>query len=83
MTRPDIPADKLAEVAGLATALADRILEQHAAGATIPPNQFHMLVNATRMLQDHGVAWPAAVDRVLTEVARRAEAISDGDDRVS
>ncbi|WP_244537041.1 hypothetical protein [Methylobacterium pseudosasicola] len=68
-----MPPEKLAEVAGLATALADRILEQHAAGTTIPTNQFHMLVNATRMLQDNGVPWPPSVEHVLMEVAKRAE----------
>ncbi|MCJ2092190.1 hypothetical protein MKK67_06725 [Methylobacterium sp. J-072] len=68
-----MPPEKLAEVAGLATALADRILEQHAAGTTIAPNQFHMLVNATRMLQDNGVPWPPSVEHVLMEVAKRAE----------
>ncbi|KST60051.1 hypothetical protein AO398_04055 [Methylobacterium sp. GXS13] len=84
--------DKVAEVARLATAIADRILAQNAAGTTIPPEQFTMLVRAARMLLDNGVAWPPAVEHVLMEVARRieqAEAVSDvapaaseGDDAV-
>jgi hypothetical protein len=86
VTDPAVPPEKLTEVAGLATALADRILEQHAAGTTIAPNQFHMLVNATRMLQDNGVPWPPSVELVLMEVARRAEqaeVVSAGDDVVA
>jgi hypothetical protein len=73
MSDADGPPGKLAEVAGLAAAIADHILEQHAAGTTIPPKQFHMLVTATRMLQDNGVPWPPSVELVLTEVARRFE----------
>ena len=72
MSDADGPPDRLAEIAGLATAIADRILEQHAAGTSIPPVQFTMLVNAARMLQDNGVPWPPSVESVLMEVARRA-----------
>ncbi|MCJ2071277.1 hypothetical protein MKK75_21195 [Methylobacterium sp. J-030] len=61
----------MAEVAGLAAAIADRILDQHAAGASIPPEQFRMLVRAARMLLDNGVAWPPSVEHVVMEVARR------------
>ncbi|MCJ2123145.1 hypothetical protein [Methylobacterium sp. J-077] len=73
MTDADAPPDKLAEVAGLATALADRILDQHVAGTTIQPKQFYMLVQATQVLQDKGVAWPPSVELVLTEIAKRAD----------
>lgn len=65
--------DKLAEVAGLAAAIADRILDQHAAGTSIPPEQFRMLVRAARMLLDNGVPWPPSVEHVVMEVARRLE----------
>ncbi|MCJ2090021.1 hypothetical protein MKK88_29125 [Methylobacterium sp. E-005] len=63
----------MAEVAGLAAAIADRILDQHAAGTSIPPEQFRMLVRAARMLLDHGVPWPPSVEHVVMEVARRLE----------
>ncbi|QEE41538.1 hypothetical protein FV241_12760 [Methylobacterium sp. WL2] len=65
--------DKLVEVARLATAIANRILEQNEAGTTIPPEQFIMLVRAARMLQDNGAPWPPSVEHVLMEVAKRAE----------
>lgn len=65
------PPNKLAEVAGLAAAIADRILEQHEAGATIPPEQFRMLVSAARMLLDNDVPWPPSVTYLVMEVARR------------
>jgi hypothetical protein len=73
VTDADVPPDKLAEIAGLATALADRILDRHVAGTSIQPKQFHMLVKATRMLQDNGVAWPPSVELVLMQIAKRAE----------
>lgn len=63
--------DKMAEVAGLSAAIADRILDQHAAGTSIPPEQFRMLVRAARMLLDNGVPWPPSVEHVVMEVARR------------
>ncbi|MCJ2056816.1 hypothetical protein MKL09_09645 [Methylobacterium sp. J-048] len=63
----------MAEVARLATAIADRILEQNAAGITIPPEQFTMLVRAARMLLDNGAPWPPSVEQVLMEVARHIE----------
>ena len=79
----DAPLDKLAEVKGLATALADRILDQHVAGTTIQPNQFHMLVRATQMLQDNGVPWPPSVELVLTEIAQRAERLEAASERIT
>ncbi|WP_244514097.1 hypothetical protein [Methylobacterium sp. UNC378MF] len=63
----------MAEVAGLAAAIADHILSQHQAGTTIPPEQFRMLVSAARMLLDNGVAWPPSVTYLVMEVARRVE----------
>ncbi|MCJ2022304.1 MULTISPECIES: hypothetical protein [unclassified Methylobacterium] len=81
----------MAEVAGLAAAIADRILDQHVAGASIPPEQFRMLVRAARMLLDNGVPWPPSVEHVVMEVARRLQdfeapatstAPSEGDDVV-
>jgi hypothetical protein len=73
MTASGDQPNKMAEVAGLAAAIADRILEQHEAGITIPPEQFTMLVRAARMLLDSGVPWPDSVERVVMEVARRVE----------
>lgn len=67
------PPDKMAEVAGLAAAIADHILAQHEAGLTIPPDQFRMLVSAARMLLDNGVSWPPSVTYLVMEVARRVE----------
>ncbi|WP_244507529.1 hypothetical protein [Methylobacterium phyllostachyos] len=63
----------MAEVAGLAAAIADRILEQHEAGTSIPPEQFRMLVRAARMLLDNDVPWPPSVEHVVMEVARRLQ----------
>jgi hypothetical protein len=91
MTDTGDEPDKMAEVAGLAAAIADRILDQHEAGASIPPEQFRMLVRAARMLLDNGVPWPPSVEHVVMEVARRlrdfeapatATAPSEGDDVV-
>lgn len=73
MTDAHVPPNKLAEVAGLATALADRILDQHVAGTSIQPSQFHMLVRATQMLQDNDVPWPPSVEIVFMEIAQRVE----------
>jgi hypothetical protein len=73
MTGSHAEPDKLAEVARLATAIADRILEQNDAGTTIPLEQFNMLVRAARMLQVNGAPWPPAVEQVLMEVAKRIE----------
>jgi hypothetical protein len=84
--------DGAAEVSGLAAEIADRILEQHAAGIAIPPEQFVTLVTAARMLLSNGVPWPPSVEQVVMEVAKRAEeakaasagtdARSEGDDVV-
>lgn len=72
MTAGD-PPDRMAEVAGLAAAIADRILEQHEAGTSIPPEQFRMLVRAARMLLDNNVPWPPSVTFLVMDVARRVE----------
>ncbi|MBP1178181.1 hypothetical protein [Methylobacterium sp. PvR107] len=84
--------NKMAEVAGLAAAIAGRILELHEAGTSIPPEQFTMLIRAARMLLDNGVPWPPSVEHLVMEVAKRveeakaasvgAEAGSKGDDVV-
>lgn len=74
MTEAVAPPDKMVEVAGLAAAIADRILEQHEADTAIPPDQFRMLIRAARMLLDNGVPWPPAVEHVIMEVAKRVEA---------
>jgi hypothetical protein len=73
VTGPGDQPDKLAEVAGLATAIADRVLEQQASGSSIPPEQFRMLVRAARVLLDNDVPWPPSVERVVMEVAKRIE----------
>ncbi|MCJ2050390.1 hypothetical protein [Methylobacterium sp. J-070] len=75
MTEPGGQPDKMAEVAVLAAAIADRILDQHEAGVPIPPEQFRMLVRAARMLLDNGVLWPSSVEYVVMEVAKRVDAI--------
>ena len=71
VTATDPLADGVAEVARLAATIADRILEQHAAGRTIAPVQFTMLVGAARMLLDNGAPWPPSVEQVLMAVAQR------------
>lgn len=73
MTDTSAPPDKMAEVAGLAAAIADHILAQNAAGTRIPPEQFTMLVRAARMLLDNGVPWPPNVEHLIMEVAKRVE----------
>ena len=81
MTDGDGPPDRLAEIAGLAAAIADRILQKHEAGASIPPSHFHMLVDAARILQNNGAPWPPSVEKVLMGVAKRAyefDVVADG-----
>jgi hypothetical protein len=73
MTTSSDQPDKMAEVAGLASAIADRILEQNEASTSIPPEQFRMLVRAARMLLDNDVLWPPSVEHVIMEVAKRVE----------
>ena len=73
MTSGSGQPEKMAEVAVLAAAIADRILQQHEAGTSIPPEQFRMLVRAARMLLDNGVAWPQSVEHVVMRVAERLE----------
>lgn len=76
--------DKMGEIAGLAASLADRILEKHETGTSIPPDLFRMLVRAARILLDNGVAWPPSVDFLVMEVGRRVEeAEATGEDVVS
>ncbi len=69
---------QMSEIAGLAASLADRILEKHAAGSTIPPDLFRMLVRAARVLHDGGVPWPPSVDFLIMEVGRRVEEAEAG-----
>lgn len=91
MTEAGDQPSKMAEVAGLAAAIADRILEQHEAGISVPPEQFTMLVRAARMLLGNGVPWPPSVEHVVMEVAKRVEEAktasarygSEGDDVVA
>jgi hypothetical protein len=70
--------NRMAEIAGLAASLADRILEKQEAGTSIPPELFRMLVQAARILHDNGVAWPPSVDFLVMEVGRRIEAEEAG-----
>lgn len=65
--------NEMAEVADMATVIADRILEQHAANSRIPPERFRMLVRLAQMLLDNGEPWPPSVEHVIMEVARRVE----------
>ena len=75
MTGAADPSDKLAEVAGLATAIADHILALNAAGTPIPREQFNMFVSAARMLHDNDVPWSPSVERVVMAVAERLKQI--------
>jgi hypothetical protein len=70
--------NRMAEIAGLAASLADRILEKHEAGTSIPPELFRMLVQAARILHDNGVAWPPSVDFLVMEVGKRIEEAEAG-----
>lgn len=61
----------------MATALVERMLEQHVAGMMIQPKQSYMLATATQMLQANGVVWPSSFELVLTKIARRAELVPE------
>ncbi len=76
MTDASGQPDRMAEVARLAAMIADRILQQNAAGEHIPPEQFVMLVRAARALLDNDVPWPPTVEYVIMEVAKRVEQAS-------
>jgi hypothetical protein len=67
--------EKMSEIAGLATAVADRIFEQQEAGTPIPPEHFRMFVRAAQMLLDNELPWPPAVERLVLEFAKRVEEI--------
>ena len=73
MTETGDQPNKMAEVAGLAAGIADRILQQHEAGTSIPPDHFRMLVQAAGMLLHNGVPWPPSVAYLVTEVEKRIE----------
>lgn len=75
MRAGDERPEKLAEIAGLATAVADRIFEQQEAGTPIPPELFRMFVRAAQMLLDNELPWPPAVERLVLESAKRIEGI--------
>ncbi|MDP4005342.1 hypothetical protein [Methylobacterium sp. NEAU K] len=83
MTAAGEQPNKLAEVAGLAAAIADSIIDHQVSGTMIPPEQFRMLVSAARILQDNGVPWPPSVEHVVLAVAKRVEqaeaATADGE----
>ncbi len=82
MTTSGEQPKQMAEIAGLAASLAERIIEKHKAGTTIPPELFRMLVQAARILLDNGVPWPPAVEFLIMEVGRRVAAAvaDDGED---
>lgn len=73
VTLNDPHASQSAEVTRLATAVADLILQQRAAGTSIPLEHFRLLVSAARMLHENDAPWPPSVDYILREVARYLE----------
>ncbi|MCJ2049328.1 hypothetical protein [Methylobacterium sp. J-070] len=73
MTEASGLSDKLAAVAGLAAATADRIREQHEAGTLISDEQFRLLVRATLILVNNDVLWPPSVEHRVQEIAMRNE----------
>jgi hypothetical protein len=73
VSNPGDQDHKMAEIAGLAASLADRILEKHEAGQSIPPELFRMLVRAARILHDNDVSWPPSVEFLVMEVGKRVE----------
>lgn len=84
MTASGDQTKQMAEIAGLAASMAERILEKHEAGTSIPPELFRMLVRAARILLDNGVPWPPVVDFLVMEVGKRVEeADAKGDEVVS
>ncbi|SFM52341.1 hypothetical protein [Methylobacterium pseudosasicola] len=67
----------------MATALVERMLEQHVADMMIQPKRSYMLVTATQMLQANGVVWPPSVELVLTEIVQRAEQPEAASERIT
>ncbi|MGH1587944.1 hypothetical protein ACRBEV_05825 [Methylobacterium phyllosphaerae] len=75
MSAEDEQIEKMAEIAGLATAIADRIFEQQEIGAPIHPEHFRMFIRAAQILLDKELPWPPAVERLILEFAKRVEDI--------
>jgi hypothetical protein len=61
------------EISRLAASLAERILMRHKAGVQIPPELFRMLVTSAQFMHENNMPWPASVEFVLAEVARRSD----------
>lgn len=64
MTGGPISSEPFSEILHLCTLLADRVLNAERMGEA--------LAKAARLLQDHGVAWPPLLTKVLHELAGKA-----------
>lgn len=62
-------ARQLAQVAGLAVSVADRIISAQIVGLQIPKQQIIALTRAARLLKDEGSEWPPLVEDALQAVA--------------
>ncbi|MCJ2137349.1 hypothetical protein MKK69_25445 [Methylobacterium sp. J-026] len=69
---------KLAQVAQLATAVAERVLDAQIFDLSVPPAQITALASAARLLQDNGVPWPPLVEQVLHELAENSGKLAEG-----
>lgn len=67
------PTGRLAQVHRLATELAARVRYAQIVERTIPSEQIAALVEAARLLQDHGEVWPPLVGEVLQRVVEDME----------
>ena len=60
---------QLAQVAGLAISVADRIISAQIMGLQIPDQQIAALTRAAHLLKDQGLEWPSLVEHALRAVA--------------
>jgi hypothetical protein len=65
--------ERLAQVQRLATELAARVRYAQMVERPIPPEQIAALVEAARLLQERGEAWPPLVGEVLQRVVEDME----------
>ncbi len=80
MSEPNGTTNRLDEVARLATALSDRVLNAQFLGHEIPAEQVDALLKAATLLQDLGEPWPTMLTQALLEIADRAQEASSGDE---
>ena len=73
MTDRFAPAERLSEVARLATLLADRVLEAQIMSRPIPDAQIRALLDAALVLEEHSLPLPPLLMQILHEVDKDPE----------